>query len=313
MAALRGIDSEQDSFIEMKAPFDKLQAKVPVFINPGSGTAEQVLPLLKEDSRVEVYVLEPAALAANIEEAVRCHVPRIIISGGDGTIALAASKIAQSETELAIIPGGTLNHFSSRLGIPEDTSAAIDLALSGTTQAVAVGYVNNHLFINTSSVGAYVYFVRTRNELQSGMGYHSASIIAGLRRLMRFRSSSIILDQVKIRSPLVFIGVEERELSFPHLGQYRDKGRQGLHLIAMKSCSRFDALKIAINAMLRGVDPLEKAEKVENSLLDSLQLDVIRKSRKIHVAVDGELVVLESPLRYRYARNELAVVTPNSQ
>ncbi|CAA6804235.1 MAG: Diacylglycerol kinase catalytic region [uncultured Thiotrichaceae bacterium] len=300
-------------FEEMKTPFDQLQAKVPAFINPDSGTAEQVLPLLEEDSRLEVYALEPVALATKIEEAVRCNVARVIVSGGDGTIALAASKVAQSETELAIVPGGTLNHFSSRLGIPEDTSAAIDLAVSGSTEAVGVGYVNDHLFINTSSVGAYVHFVRTRNQLQSDMGYHSASIIAGLRRLIRFRSSRVILDQIKIRSPLVFVGVEERELSFPHLGQYQDEGREGLHLIAVKSRSRFDTLKIAINAILRGIDPLDKAEKVENNVLDSLQLDFPQKSSKLYVAADGELVKLESPLRYRYARNELAVVTQKSQ
>ena len=68
------------------------------------------------------------------ECAVRCRAiaergdPLLIVGGGDGTISAAAVALAGTETELGILPLGTLNHFARDLGIPADLdeAAAID-------------------------------------------------------------------------------------------------------------------------------------------------------------------------------------------
>src|SRR5690606_28740196 len=119
------------------------------------------------------------------------------------------------DTEIAIIPGGTLNHFAQRIGIPINAAEALEIALHCDAYPIDVGYVNDRLFVNTSSVGAYSVFVRSRKYLQNRMNYFPASLIAGFRRFLRFRRLRVNLAGKQLKTPLVFIGVGERQLSFP--------------------------------------------------------------------------------------------------
>lgn len=282
--------------------------KTPLFINPHSGSASQVLEQLQNDPRIEVNALPASEMACAIQQRIRQGAPRILVAGGDGTLALAAARLAGTNTALGVIPGGTLNHFASRHNIPTDPQEALELALGGVPQPVDAGYVNDQLFLNTSSVGAYVHFVRTREHLEQRMNYHLASLLAGMRRLLRLRSAYIQMNRQTIHTPLVFIGVEERQLEFPVLGQTRENGASGLHLIAIKTRYPLESLKMALNALFRGIDPLTKARQVEHAILESVELTYRRRKRRVYVAVDGELTLLQAPLYYQYVPEALLVI-----
>lgn len=248
-----------------------------------------------------------------VRNTVRNGSSRILACGGDGTLALVAGEIAGTDTELAIFPGGTLNHFATRIGLPESPQDVLDIAAHGTAAPVDAGYVNNQIFLNTSSVGAYVHFVRTRNYLERRMSYSVASLVAGFRRFLRMRSAHINLDGSVVKTPLVFVGVGERDVSFPFLGQDKVDGNPGLHIIAMKSTDRLQTLGIAFNAILRGIDPLDKARQVENRLIDSVELSYARQRKKrILVALDGEIHRLRAPLKYEYRPAAFRVVRPDA-
>ena len=282
---------------------------IPAFINPQAGTATQALEILLHDKRFSVQECAPRHMAQAVRDCVKDGTKRILACGGDGTLALIAGQIAGSSTELAIYPGGTLNHFAARIALPENPEQLLDLAAHGTSAPIDAGYVNGHLFLNTSSVGAYVHFVRTRNYLEKRMNYSFASMFAGFRRFLRMRSARISLDENTLRTPLVFIGVGERELSFPFLGKDKKDGQRGLHLIAVKSHGRLDTIGIAFNALLRGIDPLAHNRQVENRILKTINLSYARRKKKrIHVALDGEIHALRAPLSYRYQPHALHVV-----
>jgi diacylglycerol kinase family enzyme len=284
--------------------------QMPLFINPASGTARAVLNRIEGREDLKLVIHEPQQLKSAIHGAVAKGVPRIAVCGGDGTLGLAVNAIADSGMELAVIPGGTLNHFAARHGIPTDTDKALALARTGIAERVAVGCVNGHLFINTSSVGAYVTFVRSREFLERRMGYTTASFFAGVRRLVRLRSSHIRLENNLIKSPLVFIGVGERNLNFPLLGDVVPGGRDGLHLIAIKSDNGWQTLKLAVNAILRGVDPLAREQQLQSDIRSSVELS-FKRPRTISVATDGELVRLRSPLNYRLVSEGIQLVKPS--
>ncbi|MEE4254463.1 MAG: diacylglycerol kinase family protein, partial [Desulfuromusa sp.] len=161
--------------------------RLPLFFNPGSGSSQESLRAIEDDTRIQMEPTRPEVMKQAIENAVENGHKRIAVSGGDGTIALAAAQIAGQKIELGVIPSGTLNHFAKRLGIPTDTKEALNTVLSGKARPVDVGYVNDKLFINTSSVGAYPTFVRSRNRLENRMHYLTASVIAGIRRLLKFQ------------------------------------------------------------------------------------------------------------------------------
>ena len=89
--------------------------------------------------------------------------------------------LLDGSAELAILPGGTLNHFARDLGISTEAAEALELAAEGCARGVDVGMVGGKLFLNTSSVGAYVRFVRVREHLESYLGYRLATALAAVR------------------------------------------------------------------------------------------------------------------------------------
>lgn len=284
---------------------------VSVYYNSGSGSSESVIGEMQNDARIQLKEVSPAKMSEIIKEAVAKGTKRVVVSGGDGTIALAASIIAGTTTELAIVPSGTLNHFAQRTGIPVKVDEAINVALNCPAHPVDVGYVNDSLFLNTSSVGAYSVFVRSRNYLENRMHYFTASIIAGLRRLFKFRFVRVRLTNKQLRTPLVFIGVGERELRLPLLGQAKEHGRSTLHFIAFDCHSKIEVFSLVIKAFFWGVDPMTKGMTLENKLVDDIELNFRHRKRKVTVALDGELIKLRAPLKYRFAPGDIRVALPN--
>lgn len=286
---------------------------LPVFINKQGGSADRVIEVLKSVSNMTVHALAPEELYDAIETAVAEGLPRIVVAGGDGTLAMAAGLVAGSETEMAIIPGGTLNHFAKRHAISIKIEDALVLVQSGQAHEVPYGKVNDRLFLNTSSVGAYVIFVKTREKLEQKWSYAFASAFAALRRLIHFRRVSVHINQQPIKTPLLFIGVGERELQMPDMGQPKEGGEAGLHLIVLRCNTGLSALFIAIKAMFLGVDPLAKARDLDNTLLETIEVNLRGHRHIVTVALDGELVKLHAPLHYQFHQQGLKVVIPSGQ
>jgi len=62
--------------------------------------------------------------------------------------------------------------------------------------------------------------------------------------------------------------------------------------------------------MLWGADPLAREKQIDNQVLKELELNYRDKRRKLVVALDGELLTIQAPLKYRYAPQALQVVVP---
>jgi hypothetical protein len=142
------------------------------------------------------------------------------------------------------------------------------------------------------------------------MRYFPASVIAGIRRLLKFRRVRVILADRQLKTPLVFIGVGERELRLPALGQIRPQGHKGLHLIAVDCETTAAAFMLAMKSLLLGIDPLQKERRIENQLVDGIELNFRRHIKRIHISLDGEVVKLQPPLKFRYAPGEILVALP---
>jgi diacylglycerol kinase family enzyme len=257
-----------------------------------------------------VREVEGGAIAEATREAVAAGSRRIAVVGGDGTIAAAAGVLAGTGIELAVIPGGTLNHFARDLGIPTSLPEAATLAAAGAVRAVDAATVNGRLFLNTSSVGAYVVFVRARERLEQRMGYRLASALAGvgtLARMSRFRVE-IEVDGVSrsYLTPMVFVGVGERELRLPTLGNRVPDGRAGLHLFVVRGRTRAALLGLALVAAARGWRYARRTPRLDSFVVDRLRI-VMRRPIG-NVAVDGELVPMRAPLEYVIQRGALQVV-----
>jgi diacylglycerol kinase family enzyme len=285
---------------------------IPAFLNPKAGRAAAVREAVRADGRFRLASEHPATFPEALEAEVRRGTPRVLLAGGDGTLATGAAALAHSDTAMAIVPAGTLNHFARSLRIPVDSAAALEVAAQGMAAPVDVGYVNDRLFLNTSSVGAYQDFVRVRERWKQRTGYYPASVVAAASTLVRLPSYSVTLEvggtTLRYRTPLVFTGVGERELRFPALGERSESGRRGLHLIVTPGRSRMRLLATAAVAAARGAHVASRAPYLDDFLVEACTVDLSQGDAK--VAIDGEIVRLDSPLRYRLERDALTVVMP---
>jgi diacylglycerol kinase family enzyme len=283
---------------------------IPAFVNPAAGTAAEVEEALRGTGAFEIVRVAPADMTRAARAAIERGARRVVAVGGDGSVSAVAAAVARTDVELAIIPAGTFNHFARDHGIPTDTIAASEVARSGRVIRADVGWVNDRLFLNTSSVGVYASYVRVRERMESRLGYWLASAWAMMRTFARVRPFRISFEAEQVErdyvTPLVFIGLGERELKLPTLGNRVDNGRSGLHVLIVRGRTRARLVALALAAAARGTWAITRTPHLDGYLLDHCTIE----QRHSTVAVDGEVVTLPSPLRYEMGRGALRLVVP---
>jgi diacylglycerol kinase family enzyme len=283
---------------------------IPAFVNPRAGNADAARGALLAVGDFDVRDVPAETLADHVRSAIASGARRVLVAGGDGSIGSAAGAIAGTDAELAILPCGTLNHLARDLSLPLDLEAAAQVAKTGRSVAVDAAVVNDRIFLNTSSVGAYVAFVRARERLERQLGYHISSIVAGVQLLVHMPTFRVTLEVERVSreyiTPLVFIGVGERELRLPTLGARVPGGKTGLHVMVVRRRSGARAIALGLAAAARGVDAVARTPALDAFLVESCRIE--RRTRS--VSIDGEIVQMAAPLRYRHVPGHLRVVVP---
>lgn len=292
---------------------DDARLLIPAFVNIKAGRAGDARGALRAAGGFEIVEVTPESLAERVRRAAAGGAKRVLVAGGDGSIGAAANALTQSGVELAILPVGTLNHLARDLSVPLDIKAAARVARTGRAISIDAASVNGRIFLNTSSVGAYAMFVRARERLEHALGYHIASFIAAARLFVR-----LPVYRVTVRiggltreylTPLVFVGVGERELKLPALGARIAGGRTGLHVMVIRRRSGARALALGLAAAARGVNAVAATPAMDAFFVDSLRIE----PRTHVVSIDGELVHIAPVLEYRLLARALRIVVPSDR
>lgn len=290
------------------------QHPIPAFVNLESGSGKTAREALDAVGAFAVEPCDPESLDVQIDRAVHAGADRVVIAGGDGTIARAASALVGKTTALAVVPGGTLNHFAKDHGIPADQKEAAEVSARGVATTTDVATLNGRVFLNTSSVGAYVIFVRTRERLERRLGYRVATLIAALRLLGRIRPFTVEIEldgqSRRYRSALVFVGVGERELQLPSIGSRAENGRRGLHVIVVRGGTWARLVAAGFTAAFGGAKAIARGTLADTFIVDRCRIEFPR--RRGRVALDGEILEMDSPLDYSIERDALRLVVPRA-
>jgi len=296
------------------APAPPRGSDLPTFLNAKCGNAEAAREALTT-AGFDLEEVQPAELETRLKQAIDRGEKRILVAGGDGTIATAASLIAKTDIELAILPAGTLNHFAKDHNIPTDLGKAALVAADGVVVGADIGYVNDRVFLNTSSIGAYVTFVRVRDRFEKHVGYRIASLFALLRTWAELRTFTVTLEvdggKKMYRSSMVFIGAGERELKLPILGNRVKNGKSALHVMIVGGRKRARLFALALAGIAKGTKEAEKLPEFDDFLVESCRIELARSHALI--GLDGELKEMKPPLDYRIERDGLRVVVAPPQ
>lgn len=112
----------------------------------------------------------------------------VVAAGGDGTVNEVVNGLARArrQTTLGLVALGTANDFAVSLGIPEDVTAALQLAAEGPAQAVDIARVNRRCFVNVSTGGfgaeASQAAGRSLKKRLGGLAY----VLRGLEQMVTF-------------------------------------------------------------------------------------------------------------------------------
>ncbi|MDQ3068168.1 MAG: diacylglycerol kinase family lipid kinase [Acidobacteriota bacterium] len=282
-----------------------------VILNTRSGTApsEQELRDALAQGGLEADVVPLPAGSADGLARIAERYDVLIAAGGDGTVSTVAAAAARAGKTFGVIPAGTLNHFARDSGIPFEKDKAIAVIAAGHTRTLDIGEVNGLIFINNASIGAYPRMVWERNRARrSGLPRPIAMPLAVIRTWLALRTvtARLTVDGKELirRSPFLFIGNSEYEIEGFEIGKRPTMTDGRLALYVAPESGRWDVIALPVRALLRKID--DGALEVFRAA--SISMETPR--HRVSVALDGEIRMLDAPLRFSVQSKVLRTIVP---
>jgi diacylglycerol kinase family enzyme len=280
-----------------------------LLVNPRSGDGKAGRVGLVEAARdrgIRVHVLaegdDPAALA---RRAVAEGADAVGVAGGDGSLGLVAAVAVEAGVPFVCVPSGTRNHFAGDLGLDRSDPLSALEAFAGPERRIDVGTVGDRVFLNNVSLGAYADLVADPHYRAGKLATAHAVLPASLRgerELLRVD----LADADGRRHPdvLVLLVAANRY----ELNGARERLDGGLlQVSALRARTGAALAGLATTALVRGGRPQSGSGWAQWT---TTSLRVEADLPELPAGVDGEAVVLATPLEFRLLPLALRVLVP---
>ena len=236
----------------------------------------------------------------------------VVAAGGDGTLNAVAAQLMGTDIPMGIFPLGTFNYVARLLNIPLDLLKAAETIATGKIREVHVAQINDHIYLNNASLGLYPLFIQKRELYNRRLGRFALNAYtSGLDVLIRDRKElklEIEVDgkQYPVKTPLIFFGNNQLQLAEMNLriAEAAEKGKVA-GIVVAKSDKR--TLFKILWQLIKG--SLDKAPDVYSFSGD--EVEVHSKRKKLTVALDGEIVEMQPPLKISVRKNALKILVPH--
>jgi len=311
----------------IKTPRGKRAALV--LVNQKSGTvrslgADQVSDLIRQIlspafSPLDV-VLCDGDIMPDLNKALAAKSHDIVIAGGgDGTIASAAGAIMGSALTMGALPLGTMNLFVQALGFSSTLEDALAQLAHSETAMVDVGEANGRVFLHQISFGLQPRMARLRERI----GYSSrlTKMLAATRALIVLAARPKIVRVIlqadgpprRVKTPMLV--VSNNQLGAASNVSLPVSLRGGvLGIYALEQYTLFALLRLALDYL---ADRLSSNSSVSTETATHVTIrsrqgrfSRKKKRRSLLASLDGEVVLLDSPVRIRIKPQSLKVLVP---
>src|SRR5687767_12592216 len=281
-----------------------------ILVNPHSGpdetSPEEVAELFPGSS---VRELDGHEVKRQVVDAIAAvEGPAFLaVAGGDGTIRCAAGVVAGTDLALLPIPAGTRNHFAKEVGIAtlEEAAAA---AAGGVVTFIDIGEVNGEAFVNNANIGAYPRIVKERDVhvKVKRLSKQTATLVATWTQLRQLHKFTVTVDgDATYRAWMVFVGNGRYGTSLFDVAERESLDDGLLDVRILRADGRLARLRV-IGRLLVG--RADRSPMAEFDAVESIELALNRP--RVDVALDGEIVSMTSPLRFRCRAKALRVLVP---
>jgi diacylglycerol kinase family enzyme len=258
-------------------------------INPRSGDdspgADEVAAAARELG-VEPHLLregeDPGELARASGAAV------LGVAGGDGSLGAVAAAAIDTGAAFVCVPFGTRNHFARDLGLDRADPLAALAAFGGDAveRRIDVGRAGDRIFLNNVSLGVYARLVH-RRERRRRRGEALARLKALLAVTRHHHALHATVNDEPVRARVIFVGNNNYELS----------------LFTVGARERLDAGELFLWTAA-GWLPTAWEQRTARTFR------VETGGPRVRVAIDGEPVVLETPVELESLPRALRVLLP---
>jgi len=280
-----------------------------ILANPAAGADDlSIDDLRRRFAGHEVVECEPDEVAKRTADAVQRGVDFVGVAGGDGTIRCAAEQLCGSDVPLLPIPAGTRNHFAKDVGVT-DIDDAVD-ATHGRVARVDLGEVNDHRFVNNSSIGVYPRVVVRREAHEHRLPKGIANVVAVWEQVRRRgQRLGVEVGGQHHRAWMVFVGNGRYGEGLIDLADRESLTEHQLDVRVALANKPLARLRLLL-ALLIG--RLSHSKLLVEMTTPEVAIDV-DGLREVEVALDGEVERVETPLRYRSLEGALSVLVPEGR
>ena len=252
--------------------------------------------LLDPDERQDITALARAAVAEGAD--------LLGAAGGDGTQALVAAVAAEHGMPFLVISAGTRNHFALDLGLDrDDPGACLDALSDGVELRVDLGFAGDRPFVNNASFGAYAAIVQSPSYRGDKIGT-SLELLPDLLTGQQGARLTAKAGDTTLDSPqAVLVSNNPYRTGDPFGFGRRDRLDTGaLGVLGVRVDGAADAAALLL-------DP----EPAALTVLTAREVVVEADGPEVQVGLDGEALVLPSPVHCRIAPGALTVRVPRKR
>jgi diacylglycerol kinase family enzyme len=288
-----------------------------IILNPKSGggrVAESDLERRARAAGAQTHVLEQGDdLAAIASKAADDGATVLGMAGGDGSLARVARVAMERDLPFLCLPVGTLNHFGRDAGLDtEDPPDALRALTDGREKRIDVGELNDaHTFLNVVSLGVYAAMVADPAYRYAKGRVARDRLEAALAGVLHPRLDVHLPDGSVLGDALVLL-VSNNPYQFPrlrwHAERFRlDRGLLGLAAIALPP-GEYRRRRVALAQVVLG--GRDRSEFWREWTGVEWEQDFGTVDEPIPVALDGESLTLDGPLRVRIRPKALRLLVP---
>lgn len=281
-----------------------------LIMNPRSGGGKVTRYGLKERAEslgAQVALIEGPGtvdIGGLAEEAVERGVDLLGVAGGDGTQALVAGIAARYDLPFVVISAGTRNHFALDLGLDRENPASCLEALSdGVEMRIDLGVINGRTFVNNASFGAYADVVQSPAYRANKTG----TALEMLPDLMTGRRGARLVvrgDNTTMVGPQAVLVSNN---------PYGTSDVTGLGRRPRLDGGALGVIGISVSNARQAIGLLRRAR--QRGLIRAVASEVIvdADTQDVPVGVDGEALILTTPVHCTSIRQALRVRVPRNR
>jgi diacylglycerol kinase family enzyme len=281
-----------------------------LIMNPKSGggkVAKFNLEQRAEDLGAEVFLMnvaEPVDVADVARKAVAKGADLLGVAGGDGTQALVAEVAAEHGIPFLVITAGTRNHFALDLGLDrENPAACLDALRDGVELRVDLGVIGGQTFVNNASFGAYAEVVESPAYRDDKL----ATTLDALPELIQGHRGARLVARagdVEITAPQALLIANN---------PYGTGDIAGLSRRARLDGGVLGVVGVKIGTARQAVGLLEGRHSSGLTVLTTESVEISADVPRIPVGVDGESVLLPTPVHCTIRHGVLRVWVPRDR